>query len=360
MRSKSKAFIDGLVKPSELSLVVAVLTSIVLCCFYFSFSDPTNIIENASLLATDERDDDIFITSTVLQLKAETAPLESIYLIGDSALREIVRVNLLTDELKRNNFDARIVDLRGGGQSLLESLAIIDNLPDNSTGLVVLGISAKSFIINSKMLDSASYGNRRGYTSEALMNFLDSIGHRSNRTTGVYGIDNFRFLLPRFINYWFSNDQRRTERSVHLKMYAAKKSTEELNALKNTYSLELSLPYKKYRTFIDTGLKALSTTINIVESKPELKITFIEKPLSPDFLSSHVGKEFITAYENLIIEFTEKYNVTYHNPSHYFPYNSADFYDLVHVRKSPTSSSYTSHLARLIMDSKIIQATDHQ
>ncbi|OED42183.1 hypothetical protein AB833_07735 [Chromatiales bacterium (ex Bugula neritina AB1)] len=352
VRASTLVFCRGIYKPSALSLVVCGATVAACIALYFKIATPQFIIENTPRLATYDGDDDIFITSDILRLRHETTPQRTVYLVGDSALREVVMEHQLAIELKNAGQAHRIMDLRSGGQTLLESLAIIDNINSISSGLVVLGVSARTFHLEKTDYDSAATGNRRGFTSSALSDFLIASGKKSFRITGVYAIDNFHFLLPRLIEHWRAPEGRITKRVAHQELHQPPQPLSELTASIQEYIRELSLPFENFEKRSRNGLAVLQAIAENVNRNNGLDLLLIEKPLNPLFIHQYLPDSFVQKYQHLMTKIAVRLNVSYLNPVHHFKPDPADFTDLIHVTGGVTAMKYTSLLAEGITNAR--------
>ena len=192
---------DKLLESSGLTLFSCLLTTALCLVVYFLASQPDNIIKWTPYLATSNADDDIYVTADILRLRNTDRIEKKVILVGDSSIREAIYEDQLQEAIASAGLDFQVMDLRTGGQTLLESLAVVDKLPPTDKSVVVTGISLRKFMITNQHIENAKNGIRIGFNSESVDNYLQQSGIDVSRKIGIYGFDNFRFLAPRIIDF---------------------------------------------------------------------------------------------------------------------------------------------------------------
>ena len=347
--SAFSALLQGLIKPSLISLIVTCIAVITLIGTFLSFSKPAFIANHAETLADYNGDDDMHITSTVLKLQLEKSPPPSVYMIGDSALREVILEDDLAFQLKQSPQNLRIIELFSNAQTLLESLAIIDNIRDDAHGLIVLGVSPRGLTLSKSDYISAASGERRGFTSTALTEFLLKKGHESYRVTSIHGLDNLNFLLPRYVKHILTIDKKKIERENHRFKTSDPMSPEKLAISAKRYLKYISKSKTKYDSKASSGIAVLNTISETIRQKKYLKLLLVEKPLNPNFTHTYLEQSFINFHRGLLEKLTNQTGADYLVPTDSFEYDPLDFADLVHVTGGSTSKQYTNLLTQTIL-----------
>jgi len=348
--SAVSALLQGLIKPSLLSLIITCITVLTVTGAFLNFSKPSFIAHRAELLAAYNDDDDIYITSTVLKLQLENSTPPSIYMVGDSALREVILEDDLALQLRKSQKNYRIVELLSGRQTLLESMAIIDNINEDANGVIILGVSPKGLTFSESEYISAASGKRRGFTSAALAEFLTAKGQTSYRITNIHGLDNINFLLPRYLKHVLTGNKKKIRRVTHHFKDEDPMSPDTVAISAKRYLNDIFQSDKKYDFNASAGIAALNTIIETIDGNEQLQLLLIEKPLNPYFTDTYPGQDLINQYQSLIEEFSHLNKVNYLDPTDSFEYNPLDFADLVHVTGGTTSNRYTSLVAQTILN----------
>ena len=348
--SAFSALLQGLIKPSLFSLIVTCLAALAITGNFLSFAKPEFIANHSEFLATYDGDDDIHITATVLNLQLEEAPPPSIYIVGDSALREVILETDLALNLQQSDKNFRIVDLRSGRQSLLESLAIIDNIKDDAQGLIILGVSARSLIISKEIFDSAASGKRRGFTSKAVAEFLTKENQKSFKITGIYGLDNIHFLLPRYLRLKFKRNRKKIQRVTHQHKDQIPMSPDNVAVASKRYLQYLFGTTGDYESNAERGLAILNTIDKTIKRKKNLSLLLVEKPLNPLLVENYLEHDFIKNYRNQMKALSNSIGADYLIPAENFKLSPLDFADLVHVTGGTTANQYTSLIAEYLLN----------
>lgn len=341
--------ISGLFKPSGLSAIVACVTA--LCCtlFYLLYITPERILHLTPELATHDGDDDIFLTSTVLGLKKNTPAGQAVFLLGDSSIRDAVRKELLQKTLFDAGLDYSVVDLRSGGQTILESLAIVDNIPETSAGIVVLGNSPRRLYLTSRMIDWAQKGSRRGFSSLAVDQYLSEYKHKSSRKTGIYGLDNFWFVVPRLVQNIYDRDKQDFSHVEHRNEGFGVLPEHVLEEMEASYMSVIKKPYKAYSEDLGAGREVLRRIDRLVGKNQNLSLLMLETPLNPEFIDIRLGRNFYSEHIIDAASFYKENNMLYFNANDLVKFSSTDFIDVVHLSNTAAINRYTKIVANKLL-----------
>jgi len=354
IQSVTQAALYNLTCASKTALCSCILTTL-LCGFtYVWLVSPKNIIKWTPYLVTYNGDDDIFVTSSVLSIANSDSYQSKIVLLGDSSFREAFHEYKLGDTLAETGSPFSIADLRTGGQTLLETLAIIDALPDTDNSLLIIGTSVRKFIVTDDAKEYALNGTRRGFTSVAVDNYLVDTGEDVRRKTGIYGIDNYHFLIPRFVDYIKRPLSEPIERIKYQSTISEKIDPKALDLLEEKFVRRIELTEKGYLEQIEIG-KDIFQRIYKISKQKGYEVLVVETPLNPDFIHNTLGIDFYEFYINSSAYYFENnfQSVYYHNPLIEFTVASDHFIDVNHLQNQKSIEGYSDSVGQ-----KILQIVD--
>jgi len=356
IQSVAQAALYNLTCTSKTALCSCILTAVLCSFMYVWLVSPHNIIKWTPYLATYNGDDDIFVTSSVLSVANSDSYHSKIVLLGDSSFREAFHEYKLGSTLAQIGSSFTIADLRTGGQTLLETLAIIDALPSTENSLLVIGTSVRKFIVTDDAKQYALNGTRRGFTSVAVDNYLVDTGVDIRRKTGIYGVDNYHFLIPRFIDYIKRPFSEPIQRIKYQSTVNRKLHPKALQLLEEKFVRRIELTEKAYLEQIEIGREIFQRIYQISFQKG-YDILAVETPLNPEFIKHTLGVEFHEFYINTSANYFENnfQSVHYHNPLTEFNLASDQFIDVNHLQNQEAIQSYTKSVAQ-----KILQIVDNR
>jgi|GEM_PF-5296323 len=342
-------FIFGISRSSAYSLAIALLTMCLCLVVYLQLSKPKNVSAIASYLATHSGDDDMFITAEILNRRFRDSAKIPVYLLGDSSMRESVLEDLLERQLSRVNPAFETVNLRSGGQFLVQTLGIVDNLPESeSGGFVVVGISPARFMMTQQAISYAINGTRLGFISDETDNFLLSIGEKPSRKYGIYGIDNFKFLLPRFGKLVVNWNKEPVKHVIHMSTVKKRVSDSRMRNLGQVYLNKITLPYENYHPTAAMGKDIILRILELTKKK-KLTLVLVESPVNPTFIEEKIGSEFMTKYYAAVKLFSEQNNIEYYNARELVKIDETDFRDIVHLQSLDSIKLFTSSLTEALV-----------
>lgn len=196
------SFLEGCTRPSAVSVTIALALAAGTFAAAVTVIDERFVGSRAGrdLLAFGRSDDDLEITSRVLELRERDPARPLVVVVGASETREII---------DRERFDAAIADGRASPvdtlvlaqprQGLAEVRRIADEIPDGTSGVFVLSLGIGRFVA-----DEADAGNeltwpRLGFRTGRRDAELRDAGAKVPQATGIFLLDNLRFYFPRLM-----------------------------------------------------------------------------------------------------------------------------------------------------------------
>ena len=170
------------------------------------------------------------------------------------------------------------------------------------------------------------------------------------RKTGLYGIDNFGFLLPRFFDYLKNPFKNPIKRVVHQSTLKRRPSADILRKQISGYNKSFSTDFQTYQKQITIGKTVLTEIIKIATRKG-YKILVLESPLNPSYVSGQLPMGFYSAYKNNVQEFLKRYpkNVFYHDPSSDYTLDPMHFRDIIHLSNKDAINRYTNSVGQTLI-----------
>ena len=339
---------SDLFKPSALTLATCLSTTFICFLLYASLVTPANIAKWSPFLSTYNGDDDIYLTAEILKLRSNafTEPKPSLYLLGDSSIREAIYENELKTTLANSGITLPIVDLRSGGQSILETLAVIAQLPATKNGYIVTGISVRKLIVKQNSLQDAVLGTRRGFTSSSVDRLLTEAGHPARRRTGFYSIDNFSFLMPRLGEYFKNPFKDPITRVVHQSTIKNNLNEKDLRKQEYHFARSIKLNFDEYMSQLELGKTVLNEIVRLSNKKGYI-LVLLESPLNPAYVKNQLSTEFYANYIIHIRNYLDQLPIRpiYHNPKLEIDLNEHHFRDIIHLSDEAAIRDYTLSVA---------------
>ena len=352
MQTKRQLVYKGLFHPSGLSVITAILTLILCMVSYCIWVTPESILRMIPRLSAQSNDLSIRLTSNILTLKkSDVSSTPLVFVVGDSTLDEGLDLNALTATLNNAGSSAKVVNLISGGQSILEAMAAIDNLPESAQGVVILGHSLRKLHLDSTQIQIAKKGARRGYTSDAVRNFLNKHGHPVQTRYGLYSLDTFWFAAPRLGGYYFNQLTNREKHKSPVALSRQVLSPQELRRSEAFYMTKVDQTFENQLKKLEVGRDALLTIKKLVAQRHHLKLLLIETSLNPSIVDNQLGSDYYQRYQKSILAFTNQHNISYYNAAAEADLTTTDFRDVLHLIEPAAIERFTHSVASAIVDS---------
>ena len=337
-----KAFFSGLIKPSGVSVTIALLmvvaTLLTLCVFV-----------NSTLFSQAQRsywmrgsyDHYVELSANVQCLNRLDKTTPVIAIIGASSTHEsfISPQEMETAFYKKTGKKVQVRDLTASAMWNWEMAAVADKLPEGIHGVVVLPVGLSRFSTEAKNDQAGLVTHPRlGFTSDAFDNEVQIAGHKVPWRSGIYFLDNLQFFCVRFPYLEQNILQGRPEYKRGF-----------YSTFKKVDSLEwktVIIPYVETRkNFYDEnvrdGLATYSRVIDALNKKGAVTIVLLQDPMNPRYIHEILGDSLYQRYQSRMESFADSKGVTFLDLNNVVPLIDEDFSDHTHLRVYDTQRKYS-------------------
>jgi hypothetical protein len=199
LRESREAFLEGLLRPSLpacVGMVLLVGTQIAVMCFIVTEESVSRV--GSLVLITKETDYDADVTVNVLRLKHGDCQNPTVVCMGDSLMGECLDdPERMASELSPMVGPVDFRFLATDSQTLWEAVILLDQLPQNFQGVVVIPLSPIQVSHGVARLEQILASPRMPMYSSAFDAEVERAGLPVPSRTGVYFVDHSRFFVPR-------------------------------------------------------------------------------------------------------------------------------------------------------------------
>ncbi len=199
-RSLRRAFMDGLKRPSitgTLGAFIVAACQLLVACVVVT---PLNLARIPSGYALDN-ELDVFTQATfdIHKMRASDPRDTGVLLVGSSTLREAVfDDNAIQDALSNSmNADVSFYRITSGWQSLWETVAIVDYLPNGFRGVIIVGVDPGRMGLARDALARRIKTPLLAIDSPNYRDEIHTAGLKPPRRTGIFLLDHARFISAR-------------------------------------------------------------------------------------------------------------------------------------------------------------------
>jgi len=320
---------QGLRSPNPLimlsGLILAVGAWSVIAQWYIS-GDYINLPKSTLLPATYV---DRFIAHyDVLKYRESEREKAAIFLFGGSSARECLPDDdRLEDSIKEKyNSDFKVLSLGTGNQSLIQSLALIDMLPDGrEEDVLLIGVNIHRFNIPKSViyedLDN-SFGD------DIVWDLLQPEASQLTRFAGSFkNVVSLSYnQLSRVYGELTGNGPLAKDYTRHRYTYDKRLSDEELGESFDTWLTELDTSFEEYFN-LNSGY--LDTLIKFAMDKG-YKPVLLELPLNTVYAQNRIDKH-LKLYGDYCQEVADKYKILYLKTGQEVEWERDHFHDLTHL-----------------------------
>ena len=305
----------------------------------FAFSiTPELVREKEGYFASDPLDTTLFASARLERLLAseEEAPLFA--LVGSSGMVEAVTTEGGLHEAVSlgSKGDVRVADLSCYGQSILDSVLLVDQLPSRFDGVVVMNISPR--LIGRGWKFEKPFGNRMAVRSPLLEDMVRDGGVDMEELTGNYFLDNRRFFLPRLWSLLRNVVNGPLERRMH--PYGD--SPSPLGDVLYKQQLgRVRLAYGSYDKNYRFDMRFVSTVGLEVTKRGAVAFVLLEAPVRPSALEEVYGADGFAAHTENMRAFAEEHGFLYWNLNQEAGLTDSDYYDYTHLWVAEARERYT-------------------
>jgi len=278
-----------------------------------------------SLLLVDDTDYAMDFRHNIAAHHRSSNKEERVFLVGGSSLREsIVSVNELMKNRTRGS--SKVIRLGITGLSLLESLSVVEQLP-NSSSTLVLGINFGRF-------DDSINSHLRKLS-------LDRVGLRSTEQVRFLSRRGSTWRPPLRIEYFFPHLNRyfRKHGWNFLRGVVPMSAVPSHSSLLKKDRLILEQKWEKKRPGLERRFESnlqlnldVLRNIFLLSNKKGFQFILLDLPVSP--LAKKVFRKVISSYRDSVEQWARKSGASYLNFVWNLPLKEGDFYDGTHLLSS--------------------------
>ncbi len=349
LKSAASSFWKGATEPSLgtiIGIAGLVIFQIVALCWYWTPERMTQI--NPSWVPNTVGNQNAYTSLIATRLKYLPSTHKGIILVGTSSVRNSIQ-----------NFDHVGLQLSSGtglptkfymlstpGQTLWESGMILDFLPTQYHGVVILSISLSRLSWGRDTLENYYKTPKLALNSAFLFNETKLAGIAIRKHSGIFLMDHrnlffkFGLILAKAVIGWHP-------KNLHFNSKYGQNPNTEKN-WKN-YRKQLNNDKKLFTENSAYNLDVLSRIIRQLKDK-DIPVILLESTLHPRAYEI-MGSEYFQ-YRQKIEEFANRQNVPYWNLNKEAKLSAADFMDFSHMSNPNARKRYqqvfVQHLAELI------------
>lgn len=338
-----REFWDGLTRPSAGAIILAFALNVTLFVGLTVWVDVSFFQSDfAWYLATRDLDLDVYTTVDAMRMSQRQSDDPLVVVLGASATIDSVDGELLERSLHEiTQRDHTVYKLTTGGQDLWDSMMLAGAIPRGSRGIVAIATPPGRFVTDRKTLESLGISPRIGLPSPWLDEELEHYGLEPPNRTGIYVIDQDKFLCAR-VPFLLRNLVMGPIPRSEMPTIGRDPISEEKWKLRTPPLIKgLSV----WPTNIEDNLQVLARLIRHLRETTEVTVLLIEPPVSPRLLREPGMDELFSRHRQRLQLFSEEQDCPYVDISNEIGVVEDDFRDWFHLRNEETAAQYTALLA---------------
>jgi hypothetical protein len=320
----------GAMQPSLAALLIVLFLNgaafVAICLFVTpSFmSGPKHLY-----LMTDELDSQTHVTRKVLDFQSLQNP--SVVILGDSLTKMCLANDKQLADLVAQELGEKVAvyNLATDAQTTWEMAAILDRLPSDFIGVVISALSLGSLshgvTTGYSSLANVIENPRLGFTSAALDNEARLAGLEVPYRTGVYALDNFRYLLARRrivvrnlikgpLSYGDPHENPWIEKVNQPKFWL-----QEIAELPDRISA--------YEANFRANLNVVTRFVSEQRDRGTVSFILMEPPINPNWYKEQIGAQFFRKYHDDLRTYADRNEMIFLSASREASLLPADFVD---------------------------------
>lgn len=334
----------GLTEASMLTLLGPILLAFLqigLCCLLVNERTLSQMNENTWV--SNPVDWDARTTVRALQVKYGTQHHPMVVITGDSQILENLEDPMkIPAQLREQGLDVDYAFLATDGQTLWETVQVLDQLPPDFHGAVVLMINPMNLTHGEKRLNNLLEHPRMALDSDNYREEIRLAGKEPRKKTGVFFLDYGQFFAARvtMMTFWFRG---REPPNPHY-------STERL------FSRWDEAQWKKYMGALPilVQLENLDHMAGVLErciarlKKRGIQVVLVEGAFHPNAFKSFGEKG--ERYRKCIQELTQRQHVLDWDLYDEAQLKPEDFFDFAHLDNDAARGRYQQALCRHLVE----------
>ncbi len=303
---------------------------------------PELVAEKSEYFAADRMDYDAFVTGRVQGLARRPSP--TVVLLGASGMRlSVSRVEHIEEHLSRRLGGSHdVMSLVTDGQSWLETLALVEELPESFGGLIVVDVNPSRLHVLANLTESGRYEYRLGFRNRVFEDANAPAGIVSS--TSVYFWDNRLFFLPRMshvvANLWSGPPEEFVR--------AAYNAFERRDA-PQLWDKERKRVQNRVLPGCEAHLRGFLETLVQTAGEHASRLVLLETPLSARGRRELYGADRYELFRSRSRSFAEEHAISYWDLAAEAELGDEDFIDWVHVGHGDARRRYTRVLSEALV-----------
>lgn len=352
-RNYWQAFLDGATQPSLPALVGTLGVAVIIFGLMLTLLTPDLMATKGyGYLLTDPTDDYAYLTSETLRIRKAASSQTSVAVLGNSFFQEALEASSLERELQdQTHQPITVYKLTAGGLFLWEELCILDNLPQQFQGMVVLQMEPAFLAFERERLKGGiTRHSRLALYCPAFDEEMQLARVSPPQWTGNYFIDHYKFFvarLPALLKNLLTGPVPWSDHNAEQWRLPTKLQWER--AVKNLGQWQQS--YHAYRT---ANFGVYARLLQRLHRSGQIQVALVEILVNPRarslvFASSDT-KSLYEEYQADMKRFAQEMNVPYLDFTDTTELHAHDFIDHIHLKSSQARQRYTVELARRLAE----------
>jgi hypothetical protein len=354
MTEGSAAFLASLTVPSGLSVVVMLGVAAGLLLAFVVFVQWAAQTGRSDLFATDMADHPAFLVADLTRLSDHPDDPPVLAIIGASVTRASFGTTAEIAEAfrERTGQVVEVVNLCSGRQPIPFHLALVENLPRNRPVTVVLGIGPSRFTFDRSSLQDLYDGDYLPISGPEENALMHEVGIDPGSASGIAVMEDGVFYAGR------ATSLAKNLAGILLQGHSVKQH-EELyigrpkvsDATFRNHSEVVAARFENAEENIAMNRQLLAQLVDLVKSRPNLRLVLYEDPMNPDFIANYLGAERYDEYLAYMRGFAESKDLPYWTFSRDLGLGREAFYDWAHISSNDAQvalrAGLIDHLAEM-------------
>lgn len=342
-----QAFKEGLRESSVRTFVAPVLIAFLQLFFVCLYVNEETVMRSPSnFWVSGESDWDGYATVRALQIKLQRreSDVPLVVATGDSMMLENFEDPFaLPSQFRDRGLEVEVAWLATDGQTILETIQLLDQLPPNTRGALVIGINPMMMSHGRDIFKERAENPRLALTSRSLRDEMASLGLEPAYHTGIHTLDHSHFFTARVANlrWWLKggaspNPHYATETYSRWTAQDWEQKQSKLHRLIQPQNL------KPTEEILGRCLERLQNR------HPDLSIALLEASLHPR-TEEILGEDYVE-YRQRMQEFADEHSVAYWIFQDEAQFDPEDYFDFGHVDNASARERYQRILCRRVAE----------
>lgn len=286
-----------------------------------------------------------YATAHTIQLEQANSAAPSVVVLGASATRHLFEdhreyAKRLAREVGR---PVELHFLVTADQTVWESAAILDHVPERFRGVVLIGVQPSRLVSEYDQLAELMRWPRLGLRSPSMEEVARARGLEVRPLRGIYFLDNLDFLLARRYAILRNVLTGPQAYALHGRRIDTRISPEEKAGQLERIGKRMAI----WEAGHDENLELLARTIERLAERPDLEVVVFEAPLHP--LVKRTYPDGYARYRRMLEERVARLGVVYVDLGASAALRAEDFHDMWHLSRGGGRERSEDVLAELLV-----------